>query len=209
MSNAAQEEFNALFSNGTNGASRHPEDEADKTDSEPEPLPETFPEKDSDDEDDNSPANMRSKYYLPRMRSEANTGPKGVIADAQAFEDAKRVQRYSTKTKEANIITVPSNNNWRGSTFLDAEKNSDEEDEDGFLSRWRQERLKEYQNVKARIRSRTTSPNRRLYGSLTTVDADGYLDAIEKVAKDTVVVVFIYDDMVCLHTRNAPSQEHC
>ena len=32
---------------------------------------------------------MRSNYYLPSIRSEANTGPKGVIADAHAFEQAR------------------------------------------------------------------------------------------------------------------------
>jgi len=37
----------------------------------------------------------------------------------------------------------------------------------------------------------------RLFGRLDTVDAMGYLDAIEKVGRETVVVVFVYDHEVC------------
>jgi hypothetical protein len=38
---------------------------------------------------------------------------------------------------------------------------------------------------------------------LTTVDGEGYLDAVEKSGPSTVVIVYIYDDMVSLscHAR--------
>ena len=35
-----------------------------------------------------------------------------------------------------------------------------------------------------------------MFGRLDTVDALGYLDAIEKVGRETVVVVFVYDHEV-------------
>lgn len=65
------------------------------------------------------------------------------------------------------------------------------------MQRWRESRLRELQNAGQRIRSRTRSPSGRIYGTLEPVDCEGYLNAVEKT-KNTVVVVFIYDDMVCL-----------
>jgi len=184
---AAQDEYDNLFRD-KDRVSRHPEDAATLSeDSEPESPADTYPEKDSED-DEPHVDNMRSNYYLPSIRSQANTGPKGVIADAHAFEQAKRDQKFTfMRSKDA----APSN--YR--TTYNDEKSSEEEGEEGFMQRWRQSRLKELQRTGRRIRSRTSSPSKRLYGSLITVDGDGYLDAIEKVPADTVVVVFIYDDM--------------
>jgi hypothetical protein len=187
---AAQDEYDNLFRD-KDRVSRHPEDAAALSeDSEPEPPLDTYPEKDSED-DESHADNMRSNYYLPSIRSQANTGPKGVIADAHAFEQAKRDQRFAfMRSKDT------ASSNYRTASYND-EKSSEEEGEEGFLQRWRQSRLKELQRTGRRIRSRTSSPSKRLYGSLITVDGDGYLDAIEKVPADTVVVVFIYDDTVC------------
>lgn len=189
----AQDEFNELFRD-KDRVSKHPEDRAAASEeSEPEDASADFyPEKDSDDEDENRhPANMRSNYYLPSIRSEANTGPKGVIADAHAFEQAKRQRRFSfMKSKQA----APSS--YKVTAYHDEKSSPEEEAEEGFMARWRQARLQELQRAGQRIRSRTSSPSRRLYGSLVAVDGDGYLDAIEKVSRDTVVVVFIYDDTV-------------
>ncbi|KAF2453240.1 thioredoxin-like protein [Lineolata rhizophorae] len=201
---SAQDEFNELFRE-KGRRTGHPEDDSDNDNHHHNNNREreTFFEKDSDagdDEDDTHPSSsantskMRSRYYLPKLRSEANTGPKGVIADAQAFEAAKRnahkLPFMSSGKKEARTTPPPSSldNNDKGGSFLDGERSSD--DEDAFLARWRANRLKELS------RSRNSSPaNRRRYGSLLTVDAEGFLDAIEKVQRDTIVVVFIYDDM--------------
>jgi hypothetical protein len=43
-------------------------------------------------------------------------------------------------------------------------------------------------------RSRNVSPGKRVYGSLVTVDAEGFLDAVEHAPEKDIVVVFIYDD---------------
>jgi Phosducin len=140
---------------------------------------------------------MRSpgRYYVPSLRFEANTGPKGVIADAQAFEHAKRSRRFSFarkhKTTSSTPISVP--RTFREKDEYEEKSSADSEDE-GFMARWRQGRLREMQ-TKA-VGQRRASPSKRIYGSLVTVDAEGYLDAIEKVHRDTVVVVYIYDDMV-------------
>src|SRR5690606_28633968 len=48
----------------------------------------------------------------------------------------------------------------------------------------------------ASTKTRRQSPSKRNYGRVEPVDAVGYLDAIEKVSKDTVVVVVVYQDQV-------------
>ena len=50
--------------------------------------------------------------------------------------------------------------------------------------------------MKSEVTTKRRSPSKRKYGGLTAVDAVGYLDAIEKVHADTIVVVLIYDDQV-------------
>jgi hypothetical protein len=76
----------------------------------------------------------------------------------------------------------------------DGEGSASEDEE--FLERWRQQRRMEIQREGSDIRNRRTSPSVRRYGRFDEVDAMGYLDAIEKVGRDTVVVVFVYDHEV-------------
>lgn len=52
--------------------------------------------------------------------------------------------------------------------------------------------MQELQEGKRRV-----SPNKKTYGRVDVVDANGYLDAVERVTSDTVVVVCIYDPEVC------------
>ncbi|KAF2742039.1 thioredoxin-like protein [Sporormia fimetaria CBS 119925] len=190
---AAQDEFNELMRD-KGCESRHPEDRDRDSDaaSEHDSDPNDYLEKvDTDDELD-LPKDMRAAYYLPNIRSEANTGPKGVIADAHAFEQAKKQARRFTWRK----ASPTPNTSYTVNAWHDEKASSgDESGDEGFMRKWREERLRELQNAGNRIRSRTTSPSRRIYGSLTAVDGEGYLEAIEKVARDTVVVVFIYDDL--------------
>jgi len=199
---AAQDEFNELMRD-KGRESRHPEDrhELDSDVSEPESpsAADDYLEKiDTDDELD-LPPDMRSNYYMPsHIRSEANTGPKGVIADAQAFEQArKQARRFTWRTKAE--PQYKAERHW-------AEKDgvSSDEEEEGFMKEWRAARLRELQNVGQRIRSRTNSPSRRIYGGFPHVDAEGYLDAVDKSSPETTVVVFVYDDDVCSSYHDWP-----
>ncbi|KAL1654135.1 hypothetical protein SLS61_003137 [Didymella pomorum] len=192
MTNPAQEEFNELMRDKDH-EERHPEDRNNDSDvSEPESEgaeKDRYEIVDTDDELE-LPADMRSNYYMPsHIRSEANTGPKGVIADAQAFEQAKKQARRFTWKKSA------SPTQYNVTAYQDERLSSDEENDGGFMKQWRESRLRELQNAGQRIRSRTNSPSRRIYGSMPSVDGEGYLDAIEKTPSDTVVVVFIYNDL--------------
>lgn len=205
-STAAQDEFDALFESSYAAARSHPEDIGNQTpdhsDSEPseEPSADRLYEKDGDAQDDAAASNMRSAYYIPKLRSEANTGPKGVIADAQAFEQAKKQARFSFSRKGRASPSPPAAVP-RAYLSDDYEKSSEEEDDDGFMARWRQRRLQELANKRF---SRGLSPNngnKRVWGTLVRVDAEGYLDAIETAPADTVVVVFIYDPQVSYSLR--------
>lgn len=64
------------------------------------------------------------------------------------------------------------------------------------MRKWRASRMQELQTQNNGA-GRRVSPRRRIYGHVEDVDAGGYLDAIEKVPANTVVVVCIYDPEVC------------
>ncbi|KAF7115752.1 hypothetical protein CNMCM5793_003255 [Aspergillus hiratsukae] len=199
---SAQDEFNSLVANNQEKFSSHPEDR-DNSDRDSEPASDDDTNdndhahfSDSEDFDGTAMASRTATYQVPRTKFDANTGPKGVIADAQAFERARKRSfrrtllsatgmdyshhRSNSKsiTDDANLLQHPS-----------PPDGSASEDEEQFMRKWRESRMQELQNQT----SRRTSPRRKMYGSVETVDAAGYLDAIEKVSSDTVVVVCVYD----------------
>lgn len=206
MANLAQEEVDRLFSQHTHSRA-HPED-LDNSDhgsgsekDSGEPAFANDPNEDTDDDVDISNrmaalSTTKSTYILPATEQYANTGPKGVIADAQSFTRAKR-DAYAYKKPLTTVTAVyPSN------TISEKEQNSssEEEEDDEFMEQWRAVRLAELaaHAEQDRLRphhsqQRRVSPSRRTYGSAVRVDALGYLDAIEKVHSDTNVVVMIYD----------------
>jgi hypothetical protein len=199
MSSAAQEEFNQLVNSNRERASRHPED----IDSDDEPhfsddesstrnLRQRHAVDSSDEDEDEVDRNMVSSrnYHIPNTVYDANTGPKGVIADAQAFERARKKSFRQTLLSAAGFDSKAT----RDETPPPPAEGSSgsEDDEDRFMRKWRTSRMHELQG-----RPRRASPRGRRYGTVETVDAAGYLDAIEKVTPDTVVLVCIYDPQVC------------
>lgn len=189
MSSAAQDEFNQLLHNSKVKYSSHPEDRgraSSPSDTEDQEDPPTNPLSDSDSENDT----MRSRtatYHVPNTVFDANTGPKGVIADAQAFERARKQSHRRTLGGLVSDDTTPLN---YSSPPRDGAK---DEDEEGFMRRWRESRMHQLQGRNMR----RSSPRRKRFGGVDTVDAAGYLDAIEQVTADTVVVVCVYDPEVC------------
>ena len=162
----------------------------------------------------NMAATATATYTLPPLFSDANTGPKGVIADAQSYETAKKshYKRFSFFRTPSDSRSPPPvtrrnrstdgnrlgrNPEKAGGASSDEASASEEvHDEDGFLARWRQSRLRQLQerrNPPAR-QDRSKSRSKRVWGTLTAVDGAGYLDAIDRVVADTVVVVLIADD---------------
>ncbi|OAX81074.1 hypothetical protein ACJ72_04587 [Emergomyces africanus] len=146
----------------------------------------------SDTETDPS-SNMISKgsgYHIPTTVFEANTGPKGVIADAQSFERAKKRSFRRTLMNVAGL-DYPNSTKEEHDTrqAKEVSPSPDETDDERFMRQWREARMLELQ----RRNKRRASPSRRRYGTVEVVNANGYLDAIEKVTPDTVVVVCIYD----------------
>lgn len=150
---------------------------------------------------------------LPPARFDSGhaTGVKGVIADARAYEMARR-QRWMSRVRAArqsvfgtdpNKASHAANHN-KSNSLSASRSDSDEDsdsalnDEEAFIREWRESRRRELEAESAGpiIRTRRTSPSVRIFGRLDTVDALGYLDAIEKVGRETVVVVFVYDHEV-------------
>lgn len=129
------------------------------------------------------------------------TGVKGVIADARNYENAKK-SKWGEKMRNArrSVIGLTSisrsaqQQNHSSSSKSESDEHSGEEDEEQFLRQWRESRRRELETEdRSRVRNRRTSPSVRTYGRFEEVDALGYLDAIEKVSRDTTVVVFVYD----------------
>ncbi|KAE9581631.1 Phosducin-like protein [Colletotrichum fructicola] len=200
----AQEEFNALLAAQSRDTSRvHPEDRSNDRDS-----------LDLDEEDvfrnSQIDAAMRiptlgqtgSDLKLPPASFDAGrtTGVKGVIADARNYENARKTSFMSRArtTVRRSIFGLDgisqSQSSRKSESGTDDGNNSNSEDEESFLAQWRESRRRELESESSKVvRNRRTSPSVRIYGRMDEVDALGYLDAIEKVARDTVVVVFVYD----------------
>ncbi|KAI1770418.1 thioredoxin-like protein [Hypoxylon cercidicola] len=193
----AQEEFRDFLDKNTdNGPRVHPEDrdnirrEAEDSD-------------DEDEEDRYRNAQIEAAMRVPNLggdvklppaslNSNHSTGVKGVIADARAYEQARQSKwRNRVHAARRSVFglkgDVPTTDSQSG-------ESEEDDDEDTFLQQWRESRRLELErDAKNSIRNRRTSPSLRMFGRLDTVDALGYLDAIEKVGRETVVVVFVYD----------------
>lgn len=209
----AQDEFNALVANNAAPTDKtHPEDRAADRSS------------DSDDADEEEryqqsrvDAAMRSKsgggaasgLNLPPASFDNGraTGVKGVIADARSYEAARKSGKWRSRIDNARrsifgmeAVAAPAAPARKrgGSGSSSSTGRSDDDDDDDFLRRWRESRKRELEEESGRpvVRNRRTSPSVREYGRLDEVDALGYLDAIEKVGRDTTVVVFVYDHEV-------------
>ena len=200
---AAQDELDALFANQKEKLDKHPEDAgrppSDKSEPSSDVEDDPYPDGGEKPHPTISPSSTVNWHLPTGTTYEANTGPKGVIADARSFERArKRSIRKPIRSQSNNSATFsqPFTKIKIESPDFNREKSTSPEqhpdDDDGFMQEWRRNRINELQDP----RTRRLSPSKRKYGSLEAVDAVGYLDAIEKVSAETVVVVCIYDDQV-------------
>lgn len=220
MTTTAQDEFDELVAkSATTGDSRHPQD---RDDQHAGPNPDDDLTEEDHFRHSQIHAAMRmttgpSELKLPpaSFDSGRTTGVKGVIADARSYENARR-SKWRSRMQNARqsifrfdsalgagstMTTITGGRKSASDTESDAQSGSDvAPSEESFLQQWREARRKELETGASRaVRNRRTSPSVRVYGRLEAVDALGYLDAIEKVNRDTVVVVFVYDDGVRLN----------
>jgi hypothetical protein len=202
---AAQEEFNSLVAKASAAAplSHHPADQDD--------YHHDAPTSDRDEEDEYLARRLDENMRLPSLDprggpmhlpprefdSGRTTGVKGVIADARSYDEARRSNGTWRGRFARGISGSREDKRASSATFLkdDGEGSASEDEE--FLERWREQRRAELQRGGNDIRNRRTSPSVRRYGRFDEVDALGYLDAIEKVTRETTVVVFVYDSEVC------------
>jgi hypothetical protein len=198
----AQEEFQSMIDKASRGPvlDRHPEDarqpqERDEEDDEHRYQRWKVQEELKQPSGNPSSGGQRLNLPPPDFDNGRTTGVKGVIADARSYEQARWAQpRGSVGNKESRINSNASlsQNHIRD----EDQEGSDLDEEEEFIGRWREERIKELAREGNDIRNRRTSPSVRRYGRFDEVDALGYLDAIEKVGKETKVVVFVYDSEV-------------
>jgi hypothetical protein len=204
---AAQEEFDSIVSKASSSPrlNHHPSDTHDYRHDRPtgEQDEETEYVQKRVDENMRMPSldPRGGLFHLPHrdFDSGRTTGVKGVIADARSYEEARRTGSYRGSRTNSNT-----RNDKRASTatFLNDDGEGSASEEEEFIERWRQQRRQELSTIGSDIRNRRTSPSIRRYGRFDEVDALGYLDAIEKVTRDTIVVVFVYDHEVILPLLN-------
>ena len=210
MADLAHEEADRYFSSKDTQPTSHPEDRNNASDRDSDSDEKdadghhSDPGTDDDDLDTSSKmatmTQTKTAYHIPTTTQYANTGPKGVIADAQNFARAKQTSFRTRLSNFASTITFNKQEPNVSEKTKKAESNSDgsdlalsEDDSDSeFMNTWRQNRIQELSSMKSH-NTRRVSPSRRIWGTLQDVDATGYLDAIEKVSPDDVVVVMIYD----------------
>lgn len=217
MSNltAAQEEFQNILSKNNSDPhdAIHPEDRED------ERAERAARSHDDEDEEEHyRQSQIDAAMRMPAMGGQSGldiqlppsgfdsghaTGVKGVIADARNYEAARK-NTFMSKVRQARRSvfggldsTSNSNDNYihHQRNKSDSDNSLGDKDEESFLTQWRESRRRELEDESrgSAIRTRRTSPSVRLYGRFDEVDALGYLDAIEKVGRETVVCVFVYD----------------
>ncbi|KAK4137188.1 thioredoxin-like protein [Trichocladium antarcticum] len=203
----AQEEF-AAFLDKNNRSDRdriHPEDRD---------FARSSDEQSEDEEDRYRSTQIDAAMRMPTMDAHneirlppasfdrgRSTGVKGVIADARSYETARRTKwkdRVSVARRSMFGLdggAAAARQQEPGSSDADSDGSGAEDpDEEAFIRQWRESRKRELEEESRNpVRNRRTSPSIRLYGRFDQVDALGYLDAIEKVGRETVVVVFVYD----------------
>lgn len=210
---AAQEEFNNLVSRASKVTiTHHRDDDID--------YAHDRDHSDLDEEDEYQQARIDETMRMPTMNAGAlrlphadfdqgrTTGVKGVIADARSYEEAKKNGNWRGRFSRSRSTSAEKQNKRASTiTFLKDEGESDDEE---FLESWREQRREELTRNGNDIRNRRTSPSCRRYGRFDDVDALGYLDAIEKVGRDTIVVVVVVDPEVCfLNTLHFTLQNSC
>ncbi|KAK4169392.1 thioredoxin-like protein [Cladorrhinum sp. PSN259] len=195
----AQEEFAAFLDKNSRDSldDIHPEDRDD--------VRREAAERSEDEEDGYLAQKIDEAMRMPTMDSNTSlrlppaafdsghyTGVKGVIADARSYETARRTT-WKDKARAVRRSVFGFEGHRQGGSDSEG-SGAEDPDEEEFLQQWRESRRRELeQESRAPVRTRRTSPSARMYGRLEEVDALGYLDAIEKVGRETNVVVFVYD----------------
>ena len=199
MSTSAQDEFDALYNHNIQDQkySGHPDDRSESSDNDSTTLNSAYEDEQTLATNISTEMPTATTYLPTTTQFDANTGPKGVIADARSFEIAKkRSFRQTIYAFSSDFVNNKKINFAQEKSKSPSPDVSENDEEDDFMRTWREKRLGELASGSQGIRTRRQSPSQRRYGSLVTVDPIGYLDAIEKVATYTTVVVFIYDDEV-------------
>jgi hypothetical protein len=201
----AQQEFNQLVSEKPNHR-RHPEDQQQQ-DSDSDSVPpgdnpdnnnvyedgnDNYGEDENDDDDFDDEAYdtmiAKSTYHVPSTVFAANTGPKGVIADAQSYERAKK------KSFRRTLMSAAGFDRSSPPAAASSEKVPALTQIPPDETEVRMRELAEKQN---QVALRGAGPGgRKKYGSVEIVSANAYLDAVEDAAPGAVVVVCIYDPEV-------------
>ncbi|UKZ79020.1 hypothetical protein TrVFT333_006771 [Trichoderma virens FT-333] len=132
--------------------------------------------------------NTHRETLHPEDRDDADSHHGSDLSEEEQYRNA-RIEEAMRMPTAAAELKLP-----RSESEEAIFSGGDDDEEELFLSQWREARRQELEKEAGQsIRTRRTSPSMRIYGRMDEVDALGYLDAIEKVNRETTVVVFVYD----------------
>ncbi|UKZ53185.1 hypothetical protein TrVGV298_006977 [Trichoderma virens] len=179
MTTEAQEEFDRLVANNTHRETLHPEDRDDA---------DSHHGSDLSEEEQYRNARIEEAMRMPTAAAELKLPPRHLTAATKWRNRAMSVRK--------SVFGAPRSSDKQSESESEEAifSGGDDDEEELFLSQWREARRQELEKEAGQsIRTRRTSPSTRIYGRMDEVDALGYLDAIEKVNRETTVVVFVYD----------------
>lgn len=225
-SSAAQDEYDQLFREQNTGAV-HPEDaHANNDDNDSITSEEEDEASRQETTYPSAPTHnySRSRTFLPNQRHYNNTGPKGVIADAQAYREAQATHRASLSLNRPSVINphaapyvenLSLNDSAHEEEDPDALKELEDKfggevgddgeefegvEEDEFMQQWRLSRLQELRG-KSVIASNGAAEKfgmgrgaKLVYEGVTAVDGEGFLEVVDGSPRQVTIVVFVWDD---------------
>ncbi|KAH7304392.1 hypothetical protein B0I35DRAFT_471919 [Stachybotrys elegans] len=130
-----------------------------------------------------------------------STGVKGVINDARHYETTRRNKWTNVIRNSIFGIHGVYTNSYIGSRRLGGSSRAEKTVVgsisnviDASFLEWCDSRRRSLESQANRTTcTKRSRPSARFYGCLDEVDAIGYLDAIERVSKDTIIIVLIYN----------------
>lgn len=176
--------------------------------------PDTNYDMDADKKNHTDDEDEEMRYNAYRF----NTGPKGVRADAEGYEQERRLlnsrnafmKAAGIRAKAQTALTFSEENSTRLNENSTDDKDGQDDrdmneiDDQEVMRKWREKRFAELKRCMEKPRHGSPERKSRFFGQVKTVDANGYLDAVEDPERLTKhhVVVFIYDDEVLMYHFN-------
>ncbi|KAI9258505.1 thioredoxin-like protein [Sporodiniella umbellata] len=158
-------------------------------------------ESETDEEADKDTIETTNSTASSILRDQGpQTGPKGVQAD-YAFYQQKKTQkeqkaRYDYNERllaKAPMTTTFAQDQKEAELVLEGEQENDSSDEE-MMQQYRERRLRELKNIK--YRNQSINPQHKLFGTVSTIHLDQYLESIDQEWHTVPVIFHIFNNQI-------------